>query len=442
VAKLTAEKELSKTSIEVGMRAFTSLAKEIDSELEVVFDPTEKVGSSGTVKDFAEYFRDRFEKLSRILRQRLDAKDATSIKNALKASLNERVKIIAMVLEKRESKNKIFLQIDDIESSATLLASPETGKTSKVFETAQRIPLDQVLCVEAIRGRGDLFIAEKLVLPDIPERRIPLADKPVQAVLLSDIHVGSKTFLEKTFSKLILWLNGKVGNSNQVEIASQVKYVVIAGDLVDGVGVYPHQDEDLIVDDVYGQYRLAAKYLEQIPDYIEVVLAPGNHDPVRQALPQPAVAKEYAEPVYEAREIVSVGNPAELKLHGVHLLVYHGRSLDDIIATVPNMSFDTPQEAMKFQLKCRHLAPEYGKRTSIAPERKDYLVVEHPPDVFQSGHIHVAKHDSYRGTLVVNCGTWQAQTEYQKKMGLKPTPGILPVLNLQTMQIRMIDFGY
>jgi DNA polymerase II small subunit len=169
-------------------------------------------------------------------------------------------------------------------------------------------------------------------------------------------------------------------------------------------------------------------------------MLPGNHDAVRQALPQPPIPKDFGEPLYEARRLISIGNPAEVALHGVRFLLHHGRSLDDIIASVPSMDFTQPEKAMRLQLQCRHLASEYGKRTSIAPERVDHLVIQDVPDVFQSGHIHVVKYENYRGTQIVNSGAWQAQTDYQRRGGLIPTPGILTMVNLRTLQVHPMDF--
>jgi len=223
-------------------------------------------------------------------------------------------------------------------------------------------------------------------------------------------------------------------------LASRVKYVIIAGDIVDGVGIYPNQEEELSVADVYQQYRLAAEYIAQIPDYVEVILIPGNHDPTRQSLPQPQVASEFAEPVYTARRVCSLGNPAEIRLHDVRFLLYHGRSLDDVITSVPGMTFQAPHLAMEFLLRCRHVAPEYGKRTPIAPETVDQLVIGDVPDVFHAGHIHINGVKKYRGTTIVNSGTWQNQTDYQKRMGLEPTPGRLPVIDLQTLEVTQIAF--
>jgi len=223
-------------------------------------------------------------------------------------------------------------------------------------------------------------------------------------------------------------------------MASYVKYVVIAGDLVDGIGVYPGQVKELVIKDIYEQYRVASKFIEQIPDYIELIIIPGNHDAARKALPQPALPRNYAEPLYEARRMHSLGNPCTVSLHGVELLLYHGRSLDDVAAVVPNVSLQTPDKAMKLLLQSRHLAPIYGERTPIAPEKRDFMVIERVPDVFHAGHVHVLKCDVYRGILIVNSGAWQKQTEYQKKMGLAPTPGIVPIVNLQTLQVTPVDF--
>jgi DNA polymerase II small subunit len=436
LARVTSKKEIP--VVRGQLRSPNPLAKEISTDLKILHDGTERAESSGTIDDFNKYFRDRFEKLSKVIHERLDFKDSKDINSALQAKYGEKVKIIAIVMDKRERVNQIFLEIEDLESSATLLVVPQ--KSRELFETARRVLLDQVIGIEAIRGKSDLLIANEIVLPDIPERKPARATHPLNVVLLSDIHAGSKTFLTDIFERLILWLNGKVGSQKQIDAAFNTKYVLIAGDLVDGVGVYPRQQEELAIADIYQQYKLVAQYIEQIPDYIEVVVIPGNHDAVRQALPQPAIPKEFAEPVYEARNVRSLGNPSELKLHGVHFLMYHGRSLDDVIARVPNLSMRTPEKAMEYLLKCRHLAPEYGARTSLAPESRDRLIIDQAPDVFQAGHIHVASTSTYKGTVVVNCGAWQDQTEYQRRMGLEPTPGLMPILNLQSLSLNMIDF--
>lgn len=436
--KLTQEKET--TEMKIRPRTTIPFARDIPTEIEILQDGSEETDSSGKIDDFNNYFKDRFQKLSKIIRERLDFNSAKEISYALEKKYGEKVKIIAMVTRRRERTEHLFLDIEDFENTATLMVIREKNK--ELFEMARRILPDQLIGIEAIHGKGDLLIAEQIVLPDVPERKQKKAKDPINAVLLSDIHIGSTTFCTDAFEKLILWLNGKVGNKKQIEAASRTKYVLIAGDLVDGVGVFPRQEKELSIPDIYQQYKLLAQYIEQIPDYMEVVIIPGNHDAVRQALPQPIIPKDFAEPIYEARDIRTLGNPSEISIHGIHILMYHGRSLDDIIARVPNLSMKTPDKAMEYLLKSRHLAPEYGARTSLAPERRDRLVITNVPDVFQAGHIHVAQNSVYKSTIIVNCGAWQSQTEFQKRMGLDPTPGIMPILNLQTMEVNMMNFMY
>jgi DNA polymerase II small subunit len=412
-------------------------AKQIAPEIAILKDPSKEIGTGGSIEDFSHYFRDRFQKLLVAFHERSDARDATTVGAALSAGQNEKVKFTAMVMDKRERQRKLFLQIDDLEDNATVLVSPEDRSA---YEVAQKVPLDQVVCVSGVRTSGDLFVAKEILLPDIPEHRPHAAAEEVWAVLISDLHVGSKKFLANALRRVLDWLNLRIGDPDQRTIAESTKYVVICGDVVDGIGVYPRQEHELAISDLYGQYEEAAKYIGDIPDYIETMVLPGNHDPVRQALPQPAIPKSFGGPIYESRSLISLGNPAEVSLHGVRLLLHHGRSLDDVLSSVPGVDFSQPEKAMRLQLQCRHLASEYGNRTSIAPEKVDHLVIQNVPDIFQSGHIHVVKHEIYRGTQIINSGAWQAQTDYQKRVGIVPTPGILTAVNLRTLQVRLIDF--
>ena len=434
--------ELSKPSLSESAQSMASVAqaipaKQIAARCEVLRDPSKEAGTGGSIDDFSHYFRDRFQKLSRAFAARSDARDVSSLGEALAQPQNQRVKFIAMVMEKRERQRRLFLQLDDLEDAATVLVGPEERLA---YDVAQKVPLDQVICVSAVRAKGDLFVAKEILLPDIPDRKAHMADEEVWAILLSDLHVGSKKFLSKELGRVFDWLNLRVGTPDQRSIAERTKYLVICGDVVDGIGIYPRQEHELAITDLYEQYKEAAKYVGRIPDYIETVVIPGNHDPVRQALPQPPIPKDFGEALYESRTFISLGNPSEVAFHGVRFLLHHGRSLDDVISSAPNMAFTQPEKAMRLQLQCRHIASEYGNRTSIAPEKIDHLVIEKVPDVFQSGHIHVVRHETYRGTQIINSGAWQAQTDYQRRVGLVPTPGILTALNLRTLQVRLINF--
>jgi len=428
---------LQEPSITEGKKEFDSYAKGVESSINIIEDPASKLSSSGALEDYLEYFRDRFKRIEKLLRQRIDAKSAASIIDALKAPANTKLKVIGMITEKRESKQKILLTIEDLYASAKVLISENSAE---LVEKARLLLLDQVICLCVRKTRSNLLIAEDILLPEIAQKSPRKAQLPLYAVLTSDIHVGSTKFQKEAFSRFILWLNGKFGDEKMQEIASHVKYVVIAGDIVDGIGVYPNQVKELAVKDIYEQYKLAANYLEQIPDYIEVLLIPGNHDAPRKALPQPAISDALLETLQESRRIYSLGNPCVVSLHGVELLLYHGRSLDDIVSTVPGIDYYHPEKAMKLLLQCRHLAPVYGEKTTLSPGNRDFLVIERVPDIFHAGHIHSLGYMNYRGVLIVNSGGWQGQTQYMKRLGFMPTWGKVPVVNLQTLETTVLSF--
>jgi DNA polymerase II small subunit len=419
-------------------RAVHPYAKDVESRLKIIDDPTGNLTSNGTIEEYLHYFQDRFKRMERLLRQRIDVKAATSISEAKKSPPRAKLKIICMISEKRESKRNIILTVEDLESTATVLVARNARED--VHKKAQRLISDQVVCIAVVKTRNDLFLAEDLIYPEMgnaPQHRAP---EPVYAVLTSDMHVGSMKFHREAFDRFLAWLNGNYGNDKVKEIAGHVKYLLIAGDIVDGVGVYPNQIKELVLKDVHKQYELAAKLLDRVPDHIEIVVTPGNHDTPRKALPQPAIGGDFLKNLKESGRVRSLGDPALVSLHGVEVLMYHGRSLDDIIATVPGMAHDHPEDAMKLLLQGRHLSPLYGSKTMLAPEKRDFLVIERVPDIFHAGHIHVLGRCNYRGVLIINSGGWQEQTEYMEKLGLVPTPGKVPVVNLQTLETSVFSF--
>lgn len=421
-----------------GKKPFHPYAKEVETDLEVIDDPGSELNSRGTINDYLQYFRDRFKRMERLLRKRMDVKSAVSVSDALNTRANTKLKIIAMITRKRETKKRTFLNIEDLHDSATVLVPRNASR--KLQKKASSLLVDQVVCLGVLKSRSDLLIAKEIIMPDVAHKSQHRASVPVYAVLTSDMHVGSTEFKREAFNHFILWLNGKYGNRKMRKMAGHVKYVLIAGDIVDGIGVYPNQIEELAVEEVYAQYKLAGNFIEQIPDYIEVVVIPGNHDASRKALPQPAISKQFLEPLRESRKIYSLGNPSLLSLHNVEVLLHHGRSLEDVMSTIPGIGHRHPEKAMTLLLRSRHLAPMYGGKTPLSPENRDSLVIERVPDILHSGHIHTLRYNSYRGVLVVNSGCWQGQTEYMRRHGFVPTPGKIPVVNLKKSEVTTVSF--
>jgi DNA polymerase II small subunit len=287
-----------------------------------------------------------------------------------------------------------------------------------------------------------VLIASEIFWPDVPfHQKKPHNNPPISAIFLSDTHFGSKYFAVPKFEAFLDWLQGEGGTEAQKALAKSVKYLIIAGDLIDGIGVYPTQEENLAVFNISEQYELATKYLQRIPKYIKILIIPGGpHDAIRKAYPQPALTKKYAQSLYPLENVVLLGNPAHIKLHGVYIVIFHGDSIDDLIQVIPGLDYHKPAEIMKELMVCRHLTPIYGSSTWIAPEREDWMVLDEIPEIIHCGHTHVSDYKEYRGSILINSGTFQEETDYQRSLGIKPTPGKIPIINLQTLKVKFLQF--
>jgi DNA polymerase II small subunit len=337
-------------------------------------------------------------------------------------------------MSKRTKKNDIELSVDDYTGILTA-----TSILEDVKKQVSTLTLDQMVMLELENGKGRPGLTIKSVMvPDIPDHLPNKSKSEAYAVLISDLHVGSKYFMENEFLRFLEWLS----SPHSDDIVEKIKFLCVGGDLIDGIGIFPNQDKELLEIDAAKQMSHAAQLLAKVPKHIKILVIPGNHDLGRRALPQPAIPRmNFGEQFYGLENCIMLGNPAFIELNGVKVLMYHGQGLDDIIATTPGLSYSKPAEAMKVLLKARHLAPIYGERTPIAPEREDMMVITEVPDIFHSGHVHVADIQSYRGTLVVNSGAWQSQTKFQQTMGITPTPGVAVIVNLATLQPLVYDFN-
>ena len=410
------------------------LAAEYDAMIRL---PENLPGSpQGDLDGYLEYFRSRFRKLERILRQRIDVRDAVSIGSTLKMPLKAKMKVIGIVTTKRSRGHRLFLDIEDHEDSVTVMAT-----NSEVVRKGLSILQDQVICIDAVKYREDLLVVNDFIWPDIPSKPPNRSEAPLCAAFLADVHIGSIHFNKALFDRFIRWMNLELGPPQSQRLAGRVKYVVIAGDLVEGIGVFPNQMKELEIIDIREQYKVAGMLLQELPDHVEIIILPGNHDAVRKSLPQVPLSREYAKALDENGRVHLYGNPSRLQLHGVEAYISHGKALDEILSQVPGLNFQNPVEGMELLLRCRHVAPTYGNSTPIAPEREDRLVISSTPDIFQMGHIHVYGTKKYKGSTLIASGSWQDQTPFQKRVNLTPTVGVAPIVDLQTHAVIPIDFN-
>ncbi len=407
----------------------------VDHELRILKDVTHNALSEGSCKNFVDLFQSRFGKLSRMFRAKPSMRDFQNISVIRQMKERDTVKTVGMVTDYGVTRNgHIILTLEDDSGSTKVLIH---SRNEALMELARTIMDDEVVGVTGVLGR-DIIFANTLEFPDIPVGRdLNSSTEEICVAITSDLHVGSRNFLQKEFLRFIRWLNLKY--SRQVELASKIQYLIVVGDLVDGVGIYPDQEKDLAIPDMRDQYAKLANILALVPPHITVILSPGNHDATRIGEPQLPILEDFAPDLYAMENVQMVGNPCFLELHSVNFLLYHGGSLFDFLAR--QTQHDDATLPMVEMLRKRHLCPMYG-HNPIVPLEEDLLVIEDVPDVLATGHIHVNSHGNYRGTTILNAGCWMSQSEYQKMRNIYPTPCRVPVFNLKTHNTVVMNFGF
>ena len=396
----------------------------LQSEINVLFDPTTKITTGEGVKGYNALFSNRFNKLKRIILDRPESKKLKSIASAKTTKSKDDLYVCGLVTSRNTERNITKLVLEDPSGLFEGIVFD-----SELQKTAGTLLNDQFVMVRTSPGKNSGMIIKDLILPDIPDQATNKSETETYAVFLSDLHIGSKFFMEEEFNAFISWL------SSPDPVARKIRFVLIAGDIVDGVGIYPNQDKELVCLTIEEQLKKTVALIDKIPKNVKIIIMPGNHDPGRRALPQPAIPKKYNSSLWEMENVVMVGNPAMISLNGVKVMMFHGQSIDDIVKTTPGLSYNKPTNVMKHLLRARHLSPIYGSQTPIAPEMEDLLVIENIPDIFHVGHVHRAELDMYKGILLINSGSWQRQTPFQASVGMIPNPGIALMVNLKTFKV-------
>jgi len=443
------QRELETLKVKLGLSI--EISKQIEkiksSEIKIPSEKVRVLSDSAPLskkleaKDFVNYFRGRFNEMKGFLQDNPRLKDLVSI-NKL-GGKRQGISIIGLVSEKRITKNKnIILEVEDLTGTMRVLVNQNKPE---LYEEAREISLDSVLGFVG-SGNGEIFFANDILFPDayLPERK----SSPVEeyALFIGDLHFGSKLFLKENFLKFIDYLNGNVPNTPEID---KIKYLFVIGDLVAGVGVYPNQEKDLEITDIEEQFIQLAELFKKIRKDIKIIISPGNHDGVRLMEPQPLVKEKYAWALYDLDNVIMTTNPsfvnicAQQGFKGVNVLAYHGFSFPFYGNNVPSLmtrgALNFPERIMKYLLKNRHLAPTHTS-TQYFPAEKDPLLIRDIPDILVSGHTHKSAVIYYNNILVISVSSWESKTENQEKMGNEPDFCKVPMFNLKTRQLKILDF--
>ncbi len=393
------------------------------------------------VEDFVNCFRGRLKEMSKFLQERPEMENLVSINKI--PFKKGKLSIIGLVADKRVTKNKnIIFEVEDLTGKTRVLV---TQNNKELYEKAEEVTLDSVMGFKCF-GNKEILFATDVVFPDcfLQERK----KAPVEEYVLftGDLHIGSKLFMEENFLKFIDFLNGKIDNSPDVE---KIKYLVIAGDLIAGVGIYPEQEKELAIPDIEKQFEKAAELLGKIRRDIKIIIAPGNHDAIRIMEPQPMFDEKYAWPLYNLKNVILTGNPSSIVIgakkgfSGFNILIYHGYSFHYYANNIPYLiqekAVHSPEKLMKYLLKNRHLAPTHSS-TLYFPSENDPLIIKDIPDIFVSGHTHKSAVSYYNNILVISSSTWESKTAFQERMGNEPDFCKVPMFNLKTRAVKILDF--
>lgn len=443
-SKVLFEKDKN-TKIYLKFVEFLSSEAKRKEKVKVIYSYNEE-SKKRSFEDFVALFNSRYKQLEGLLRNRRELENLMSINRIKNKKEKGKVSMIGIVLSKRETmNNNMLLDLEDPTNTIKVLISKNKPQ---LLKDAKEIVHDEVIGVVGVNDQNIVY-ANNVLWPEIPRREIKKAPDKKYALFLSDLHVGSKNFLQEDFNRFLKWINQGVGNAQQREIAKKTKYIFVIGDLVDGISVYPEQDEELEIKDLNQQYKECAKLLSEIPQEIKIIICPGNHDGVRMSEPQPPLSKRFAKDLLKLPNIVSVSNPASVNIHaskdfpGFDVLMYHGYSFDYYVANVDAIrtqgGYDRADLIMKFLLKRRHLAPAYAS-TLPTPAANDPLVIKSIPDIFVTGHIHKSSVASYRNITTICGSCWQSKTAFQERVGHNPEPSRVPIIDLQTRSVKILKF--
>lgn len=475
VKKLPGEEKslIEKTFIKLGVSLEIRKEQEVVSELEEkaenervkklnyrVFYSDTKPDKKLEVKDFTGHFRARYQALQRILMQRAELHSNLVSINKI-SSDRQSLSIIGIVTEKRVTKNKnLIIRFEDLTGSINTLVRFEVegdkfedSRSSRraqgkedLFKIAQELQLDDVVGVKG-SGNKDMMFVYDIFFPDSFIYEKTRFDEDISVAFLSDTHCGSNKHLGKSFENFLRWLN-------EDEEAKKIKYIFFSGDNVDGVGVFPGQEEVLDLKNMKEQYALLAKYLRKVPKEITMFMCPGQHDATRVAEPQPIIFRKYAPELYEIENLVLVTNPTMVKLLGHYggeekefkVLMYHGASIhNNFINPIQELremkAHSCPAKAVRHMLKRRHLAPSHGEVVYIPNTDVDPMVISEVPDILCTGEMHRLDIESYNGVMIIVGSCWQARTDFEEKVGNVPDPCKVPVLNLKSRELKIFDFS-
>ena len=203
-----------------------------------------QTNQKGKFDDIVNLFFNRYQTVLKILRTQAGFKASGTLKQVQKEKKrNKTYNLVGIVMEARRTKSGgKMVTLEDMTDTMSVFVRKDDPACATIFN-------DEVLGISGRFGDdGKMFWVDRVVRPEIlPKNENKQGIDPVSIAFASDLHMGSKEFLEDEWDSMIHWMNSKD------ETAENIKWFVLSGDVVDGIGIYPGHEENLSIQNSFDQ---------------------------------------------------------------------------------------------------------------------------------------------------------------------------------------------
>lgn len=366
-----------------------------------------------SVLGFKKLYQHRYQLLDRFLRQNILRESSKAIiydfSEVLDLSVDvSEVYVIGRIIKITQLQKGCVYQCEQLIDNhsyffeVTCKNLEETMQITKLYVGAHVAFLTRVFA-------SRLYI-KKIIWPYMGPTTSFVYPKSIgEIAVISDVHIAADEFNETAFLKFI----------KDVNVRKEVSHVVVVGDVISGIGVYPSQHVAKH-NTIKQQQNLFYEYFSQFRKDLEIIMIPGNHCFTTGLAEPQEFTKSFIKDM-SSLNITFYTNPAFLVIKNLKFILYHGRVMDSLVRDIPEFTYNQIADVKQLLLKSRHLAPVLDNRTVAAPTLIDYLVIDQIPHIFCTGHVHTSCCEIRQGVLLVNPGSFQNLTDLQKKTGIIPS---------------------
>lgn len=185
------------------------------------------------------------------------------------------------------------------------------------------------------------------------------------------------------------WLNGFLGDPQDQEFSSKVIRVIITGNCVRTIKEVKQRKFSKIVNasgtkDRFSGVKLLDDILQDLVQYVDVDIMPGEFDPTNHSLPQQPLHYCILPKASAYESLRRVPNPYCCEIEGCRVLGTSGQAVDDVI----RFSTQTdPLSVLQQTLEWGHLAPTAPDTLDCFPYvDDDPFIIDCQPDIYFVGN--------------------------------------------------------